>query len=166
MASLLEDFYDDDLNSYSQTSRSNNMQRTLYQDENGEVFYYSDDNLQDDAEYYYVDDNAQYYYVDDNGNAFYYVDDNGEDIVEEIIYYDDDEASTDPQMFFKKEVHVASGPINTPKDQIGNSWDAASYERDKEIQRIADEEGLNYGDAYKEFGRRYEIYEPDLSEYL
>jgi hypothetical protein len=61
---------------------------------------------------------------------------------------------------------VSPGVINTRPDSNGNSWDASSYERDKEIERIADEGEMSYADAFKTFGKIYESYDPDLSDHL
>lgn len=159
MPSLLDDFYSEDLSQYYYVEDS--------------PYYYAD-SYYGDGDYYYVDE-GDYYYVDEND--YYYVEEPmlyysdeilyyGEEApvyyADELMYYEEEE----PNYFFKKEVMVAPQVINTPRDAQGNSWDAASYEIDREIENIAHEEGVDYATAYRMLGQRYETYEPDLSEYL
>lgn len=153
MPSLLDEFYSEDLGEYYYAD-------DLYYSDEG--FYYSDDFYYDDDMIYYSDELI--YYDDDGG---YYVDEwmyYDDDIYysDELLYYEEEE----PQMFFKKEVNIAPQVINTPRDAQGNSWDAASYEIDREIESIAYEEDVDYATAYRILGQRYETFEPDLSDYV
>lgn len=144
------------------------MSRNLYQDEYGGVFYYSDEVESDDAEeviYYYYDEAGEdneaeeivYYYADEENEP-------QEQLDSVTYYYYEDEAPAVETV--NHQYLVSPGVINTKPDSNGTSWDAASYERDKEIERIANEGEMTYADAFKTFGKMYESYDPDLSGHL
>ena len=145
MPGLLEEFYSEDLDQY------------YYVDDGNVMYYYEDD------DYYYVDD---YYYADDvlyyDEEILYYDEEGPLYYSDEILYYEEEE----PAMYFKKEINIAPKTVNTQRDAQGTSWDANSYEIDREIENIAYEEDVDYATAYRIFGSRYESYDPDLSDYM
>lgn len=157
---LLDEFYNEDLNQYYYVEEGMGY---YYEDDEGlyyndEVLYYDDDGYGNEKVYYYEDETPLYYedeviYYDDDGTLYYQ---------DEMIYYEEEE----PAMYFKKEINVAPSIVNTPRDAQGNAWDAASYEIDKEIESIANDEGVDYATAYRIFGQRYESYDPDLTDYM
>lgn len=157
-ASLLSEFYNEDLGEYYYADDlyyhedSAGYYGEYYDEEEG--LYYEDEIL-----YYEDDDEGMYYqeewlYYEEDDGALYYSD--------ELVYYEEEE----PAMYFKKEVNISPQVINTPRDAQGNSWDASSYEIDKEIENIAYEEDVDYATAYRIFGARYDTYEPDLGDYI
>ena len=159
MPGLLEEFYSEDLGEYYYVDDyyggyygdyygGGGLYYMDYYVEDGGGLYYEDELLYYDDSSYYQDE--WLYYNDD----IYYAD--------ELLYYQEEE----PQMFFKKEVNIAPQVINTPRDAQGNSWDAASFEIDQEIESIAYEEDVDYATAYRILGQRYETFEPDLSDYV
>ena len=155
MAGLLEEFYGEDLGEYYYVD-------DLYYGDAGMgyyVEYYGDEEpmlyYQDELLYY---DDTPVYYQDE----WLYYDDQNMYYSDELLYYEEEE----PQMFFKKEVNISPQVINTQRDAAGTTWDAASYEIDREIENIAYEEDVDYATAYRILGQRYETYEPDLSDYI
>lgn len=153
MAGLLEEFYGEDLENYYYVDYSGEgyYGDFYYVDEEPTMYYYD--------EMMYYDDDGMMYYQDD---WLYYSDDGMMYYQDEMLYYEEEE----PQMFFKKEVNIAPQVVNTPRDAQGNSWDAASFEIDREIENIAYEEDVDYATAYRILGQRYETFEPDLSDYV
>ena len=156
MAGLLEEFYGEDLGEYYYVDDSYYGDAGMgyyveYYGDEEPMLYYQDELLYyDDTPTYYQD---EWLYYDDDQNMYY---------SDELLYYEEEE----PQMFFKKEVNISPQVINTQRDAQGNSWDAASFEIDREIENIAYEEDVDYATAYRILGQRYETFEPDLSDYV